>query len=86
MRHLLQAERRKILAEFREAKDRDEARALYLKYRGQQKVWGDQSWEAAVLEDFLDGLISREKAAEQYKVVINQQGAIDENETARLRL
>ena len=41
---------------------------------------------ASVLEDFLDGLISREKAAEQYKVVINQEGAIDETETARLRL
>ena len=40
---------------------------------------------ASVLEDFLDGLISREKAAEQYKVVINQQSAIDEIETARLR-
>src|SRR5260370_21550186 len=28
---------------------------------------------ASVLEDFLDGLISTEKAAEQYKGVINQQ-------------
>jgi tetratricopeptide (TPR) repeat protein len=32
----------------------DEARALYLKYRGRQKVWGDQSWEAAILEDFAE--------------------------------
>jgi hypothetical protein len=30
----------------------DEARALYLKYRGQQQVQGDKSWEAVVLEDF----------------------------------
>jgi tetratricopeptide (TPR) repeat protein len=32
----------------------DEARSLYLKYRGQQKVSGDQSWEAAILEDFAE--------------------------------
>jgi tetratricopeptide (TPR) repeat protein len=32
----------------------DEARALYLKYRGQQKVDGDKSWEAAILGDFAE--------------------------------
>jgi tetratricopeptide (TPR) repeat protein len=32
----------------------DEARALYLKYRGQQKVSGDKSWEAVILEDFAE--------------------------------
>jgi hypothetical protein len=31
----------------------DEARVLYLKYRG-QKVEGDKSWEAAILEDFAE--------------------------------
>ncbi len=32
----------------------DEARALYLKYRRQQKVQGDKSWEAVVLEDLTE--------------------------------
>ena len=32
----------------------DEARALYLRYRGAQKVQGDKSWEAVVLEDFAE--------------------------------
>ena len=32
----------------------DEARALYLKNRGQQKVDGDKSWEAAILGDFAE--------------------------------
>jgi hypothetical protein len=32
----------------------DEARALYLKYRGQQKVSGEKSWEAVILEDFAE--------------------------------
>ena len=32
----------------------DEARALYLKYRGQQKVDGEKSWEAAILGDFAE--------------------------------
>jgi tetratricopeptide (TPR) repeat protein len=32
----------------------DEARALYLKYRGAQKVTGDKSWEAVILEDFAE--------------------------------
>jgi hypothetical protein len=32
----------------------DEARALYLKYRRQQKVSGDKSWEVVVLEDFAE--------------------------------
>ena len=32
----------------------DEARALYLKYRGAQKVVGDKSWEAVILEDFAE--------------------------------
>jgi tetratricopeptide (TPR) repeat protein len=31
-----------------------EARALYLKYRGRQKVMDDKSWEVAVLEDFAE--------------------------------
>ena len=31
----------------------EEARALYLKYRG-QKVDGDKSWETVVLEDFAE--------------------------------
>ena len=30
----------------------DEARALYLKYRGQQKVSGDKPWEGVIIEDF----------------------------------
>jgi tetratricopeptide (TPR) repeat protein len=30
----------------------DEARALYLRYRGEKKVQGDKSWEAVVIEDF----------------------------------
>jgi hypothetical protein len=32
----------------------DEARALYLKYRGVQKVAEDKSWEAVILFDFAD--------------------------------
>jgi hypothetical protein len=32
----------------------DEARAIYLHYRGEQRVVGDKSWEAAVLEDFAE--------------------------------
>jgi hypothetical protein len=32
----------------------DEARALYLKYWGAQKVVGDKSWEAVILEDFAE--------------------------------
>jgi tetratricopeptide (TPR) repeat protein len=32
----------------------DEARALYLKYRGQQNVDGEKSWEARILEDFAE--------------------------------
>jgi tetratricopeptide (TPR) repeat protein len=32
----------------------DEARALYLKYRGQQKVSGDKPWEAVILGDFAE--------------------------------
>jgi hypothetical protein len=30
----------------------NEARSIYLKYMGQQKVQGEKSWEAIVLEDF----------------------------------
>jgi hypothetical protein len=32
----------------------DEARALYLKYRGQQNVLSDKSWEAVILKDFAE--------------------------------
>jgi tetratricopeptide (TPR) repeat protein len=32
----------------------DEARALYLKYRGQQKVSGDKPWEAVIFVDFAE--------------------------------
>lgn len=32
----------------------DEARALYLKYLGEKKVRGDKSWEAVILEDFVE--------------------------------
>jgi tetratricopeptide (TPR) repeat protein len=32
----------------------EEARALYLKYRGRQKVVGEKSWEASVLDDFAE--------------------------------
>jgi tetratricopeptide (TPR) repeat protein len=32
----------------------DEARALYLKYRGQQNVQDDKSWETVILEDFAE--------------------------------
>jgi hypothetical protein len=32
----------------------DAARAVYLRYRGEQRVVGDKSWEAAVLEDFTE--------------------------------
>jgi len=32
----------------------DEARALYLRYRGTKNVQGEQSWEASVLEDFAE--------------------------------
>jgi hypothetical protein len=30
------------------------ARALYLKYRGQQNVLSDKSWEAVILKDFAE--------------------------------
>jgi tetratricopeptide (TPR) repeat protein len=32
----------------------DEARALYLKYKGQQKVSEDKSWDTVILEDFAE--------------------------------
>jgi hypothetical protein len=32
----------------------DEARALYLQYRGEKKVQGEKSWEAIILEHFAD--------------------------------
>ena len=32
----------------------DEARILYLKYRGTKNVVGEKSWEASVLEDFAE--------------------------------
>jgi tetratricopeptide (TPR) repeat protein len=32
----------------------EEARALYLKYRGTKNVWAGKSWEAAILEDFVE--------------------------------
>ena len=32
----------------------DEARTLYLKYRGRQKVVDEKSWEATVLDDFAE--------------------------------
>jgi hypothetical protein len=32
----------------------DAARAVYLRYRGEQRVVGDKSWEAAVVEDFAE--------------------------------
>jgi len=32
----------------------DEARALYLKYRGQKDVLDGKSWEALILADFAD--------------------------------
>jgi hypothetical protein len=32
----------------------DEARALYLKYRGQKDVLDGKSWEAVILEDFAE--------------------------------
>jgi tetratricopeptide (TPR) repeat protein len=32
----------------------EEARALYLQYRGEKKVEGEKSWEAVVLEDFAE--------------------------------
>jgi tetratricopeptide (TPR) repeat protein len=32
----------------------DEARALYLKYRGETNVSGDESWEVVILEDFAE--------------------------------
>jgi hypothetical protein len=32
----------------------DEARALYLKYRGAKNVEGDKSWETVILEDFAE--------------------------------
>jgi hypothetical protein len=32
----------------------DEARALYLKYRGQKDISDGKSWEAAILDDFAD--------------------------------
>jgi tetratricopeptide (TPR) repeat protein len=32
----------------------EQARALYLKYRGEKKAQGDKSWVALVLEDFAE--------------------------------
>jgi tetratricopeptide (TPR) repeat protein len=32
----------------------DDARALYLRYRGENKVQGDKSWDTVVLEDFAE--------------------------------
>jgi tetratricopeptide (TPR) repeat protein len=32
----------------------DEARALYLQYRGEKNVQGDKSWEMVILEDFAE--------------------------------
>jgi hypothetical protein len=32
----------------------DEARAVYLRYRGQQNVDDDKSWEAVILENFAE--------------------------------
>ena len=32
----------------------DEARALYLQYRGQKNVEGEKTWEIVVLEDFAE--------------------------------
>jgi tetratricopeptide (TPR) repeat protein len=32
----------------------DEARTLYLQYRGEKKVQGEKSWETSVLEDFAE--------------------------------
>ena len=32
----------------------DEARSLYLRYRGRKNVQGDKSWENVVLEDFAE--------------------------------
>jgi hypothetical protein len=32
----------------------EEARALYLRYRGEKKVQGVKSWETVVLEDFAE--------------------------------
>jgi len=32
----------------------DEARALYLQYRGTENVYDEKSWEAIILEDFAD--------------------------------
>src|SRR5262249_26487101 len=32
----------------------DEARTLYIRYRGEKNVVGDKSWETAVLEDFAE--------------------------------
>jgi tetratricopeptide (TPR) repeat protein len=32
----------------------DEARGLYLKFRGEKRVSGDNSWEAVILEDFAE--------------------------------
>jgi tetratricopeptide (TPR) repeat protein len=32
----------------------DEARALYLQYRGEKKVQGEKSWETVILEDFAE--------------------------------
>jgi tetratricopeptide (TPR) repeat protein len=32
----------------------DEARAIYMKYRGAHNVQGDKSWEAVILEDFAE--------------------------------
>jgi hypothetical protein len=32
----------------------EEARSLYLKYRGKKDVWNGKSWETAILEDFAE--------------------------------
>jgi hypothetical protein len=32
----------------------DDARALYLQFRGEKKVQGEKSWETVVLEDFAE--------------------------------
>jgi hypothetical protein len=32
----------------------DEARALYLQFRGEKKVQGEKSWETIVVEDFAE--------------------------------
>ena len=32
----------------------EDARALYLQYRGEKKVAGEKSWETVVLDDFAE--------------------------------